>query len=402
MDTSGVVRAWRKILSGERHGSRAQTEESRPVIPRAHQALARELTDAASVLRSELAATADLNGSHHRFLVTRMGSTGSTWLVKLLNSHPDVFCYHEGVLARIYPASGYLDDDVVRFIHFLAFDDMHDAYKAAGDVGSAWLSHLNALPKGTFTTAILMRHPARLLNTRLKVFKTDKSFTAIEPTFLEKIEEVWGIKASRQSKMDQIFLQDLFVFASQIQALASVDLVIHIGRMANIDYCGDVLHRLTRLHYPQSLIEPALDNPVNRRSGSHATVREILSRFSDRQRAWYRLMLEPVLPACGYSLEEDEEDQRQSGQRTAKLQESESAAAEPGLSELECLRQSISRKERQIARLKDRVEELERTWTAVQSSLGWRLIERWYRLRRTLIPAGTWRRTIFDSVRQRK
>src|SRR5215831_7852275 len=32
----------------------------------------------------------EMTGSHRRFLVARQGSTGSTWLAKLINSHPDV------------------------------------------------------------------------------------------------------------------------------------------------------------------------------------------------------------------------------------------------------------------------------------------------------------------------
>src|SRR2546430_6937875 len=65
--------------------------------------------DNADALRAGLSKL-DIRGEHHRFLVNRMGSSGSTWLVKLLNSHPDVFCYHEGVLAQIYPQKSYTSE----------------------------------------------------------------------------------------------------------------------------------------------------------------------------------------------------------------------------------------------------------------------------------------------------
>ena len=52
-------------------------------------------------------------GSHRRFLVHRLGSTGSTWLAKLLNSHPDVFCYHEGVISKIFPARSYGNEEIL-------------------------------------------------------------------------------------------------------------------------------------------------------------------------------------------------------------------------------------------------------------------------------------------------
>ncbi|PYX07256.1 MAG: hypothetical protein DMG85_11920, partial [Acidobacteria bacterium] len=97
--------------------------------------------DNVGALRASLSKL-DIRGEHHRFLVNRMGSSGSTWLVKLLNSHPDVFCYHEGVLAQIYPLKSYTSEHVVNFIRWLAWDDMHGAYKAIGDVGSSWLGHI--------------------------------------------------------------------------------------------------------------------------------------------------------------------------------------------------------------------------------------------------------------------
>jgi hypothetical protein len=56
-------------------------------------------------LRAQLARLErELRGTHRRFLVTRMGSSGSTWLAKLLNSHPEVFelpePLHEVLLQR--------------------------------------------------------------------------------------------------------------------------------------------------------------------------------------------------------------------------------------------------------------------------------------------------------------
>src|SRR5262249_44413505 len=60
--------------------------------------------------------------SHRRLVVARMGSTGSTWLAKLLNSHPDVFCSHEFVVAQVYPAREYGVPDVERLIEHLATD----------------------------------------------------------------------------------------------------------------------------------------------------------------------------------------------------------------------------------------------------------------------------------------
>src|SRR5882724_7039040 len=210
-----------------------------------------------------------LNGPHRRFLVNRMGGTGSSWLVKLLNTHPDVFCYHEGVIVRTYPSSSYGSDDIVSFIAWLAEDDMKSAYRAVGDVGSAWLGHVTSIPKELFTTGILLRHPARILNTRLNVFEKDNSFTEINAECLNRIQQTWGINGHECGEMDQIFLQDLYNLKMQIDAASSVDIVIQLELMTtDLDYCADMLHRLTGQYYELSLIEPILENPVNRDRGS--------------------------------------------------------------------------------------------------------------------------------------
>src|SRR5262245_38411562 len=107
-----------------------------------------------------------VHGLHRRFIVARMGTTGSTWLAKLLNSHPDVFCSHELIVAQVYPAREFGVADVERLIELLATNCLHGAYVAAGDVGSVWSGYAIALT-GKFTTGLLIRHPARIVNRRL-------------------------------------------------------------------------------------------------------------------------------------------------------------------------------------------------------------------------------------------
>src|SRR5579872_5516236 len=96
-------------------------------------------------------------GNAKRFVVSRMGSTGSTWLAKLVNAHPDVLCSHEGIIGHVYPSKSYGTDDVVTFLEYLAWDTKHNAYAAIGDIGSVGSEILPALP---ITKGILIRHPA--------------------------------------------------------------------------------------------------------------------------------------------------------------------------------------------------------------------------------------------------
>ena len=337
----------------------------------------------------------DIHGEHRRFLVNRMGSSGSTWLVKLLNSHPDVFCYHEGVLAQIYPHKSYTSEHVVNFIRWLAADDMKGAYKAVGDVGSSWLGHIQAAPTNLFTTGILLRHPARMLNTRLKVFGTDKSFTKIDPSTLHKIEELWGIKA--RNEMDQIFLQDLFHIVMQIRAVDTVDVVIHLERMNDVEYCCNILQQLTGIHYEPSVVDLFIQNPVNRRTNTDS-LQAVLQQFSSDQRSWYKMILKDELPRCGYALDNDELLKAAGRPPLVGGVLRSEPLMEFGGYELQLLKQAVVERDCEIGRLRGEVKALRAIWVAVQNSVGWRLLESLRHVRRRVLPTGTRRATWYQSM----
>ena len=241
-----------------------------------------------------------LNGNFRRFAIARMGSTGSTWLAKLLNSHPEVFCSHEGIIQHIYPANEYGSDDIGEFLQYLAWDTKHEAYKAVGDVGSVWAWHLAELP---FTTALLVRHPARMLNTRLRVYAGDQSFTRIDPNTQIALRSLWGIELSRLEPIDQIFLQDLWIFTLQMWAVDKVDAVIRIEDLSNLRYCKSMLKRITGLDYEGSVIARAIERPSNERSGfATMPISDIVGAFSRRQLQWYKAILSSTIAAFGYEL----------------------------------------------------------------------------------------------------
>lgn len=245
-------------------------------------------------------ANLQINGNVRRFLISRMGSTGSSWLAKLLNGHPEVYCSHEGVLTRLYPFDRLDSRDVIRFIRYFAWDSKHEAYRVLGDVGSAFFYHLRCL--SSFTTALLVRHPARILNTRLTVYPRDQSFTTIPTESRTCIKELWGIDLYDYEPIDQIFLHDTWTFAAQLRVLDDADLVIRLEDLQQVENCLRILHALTGLDYSRTLVEEATLKRVNRRTHGAPSIAEIVAGFTSRQRDWYRLMLADVVPNFGYDL----------------------------------------------------------------------------------------------------
>jgi hypothetical protein len=244
-----------------------------------------------------------VSGESRRFVINPMGSTGSTWLAKLLNSHPDVFCSHEGVVGHVYPRRSYTSDDIIRFIEYLAWDAKHSAYHAIGDVGSIWAGHVPNLP---FTTALLVRHPARVLQTRLEVYPKDQSFTEISPDSAACLRELWGLDLNAQEPLDRIFLHDLWTFAAQLWMLDKVGMIIRIENMHNADDCHRTLRALTGLDYPDELVERSIGKHLNQRSGNASrTISEIVNGFSMKQREWYHLITRGTLAYFGYDPLED-------------------------------------------------------------------------------------------------
>jgi hypothetical protein len=247
--------------------------------------------------------TLRLLGDHRRFVVARMGSTGSTWLAKLLNSHLDVFCTHEQVLSRVDSCDSVSSGAKCNLVRDIATITHHGAYKAAGDVGSVWIPHAVAL-KGKFTTALLLRHPARLLSTRLRVYPNDQSYTQVHQQNLDMIRQLWDIDADGLDAMDRVFVQDLFIFASQSYAVSKIDMIVRIEDLADPDYCQEFLRTLSGVRYDTALVARCVAQRVNQRNDK-ATIREIVNRFTPNQRHWFRRMLDDIAPVWDYSLDED-------------------------------------------------------------------------------------------------
>lgn len=244
-------------------------------------------------------------GNHRLFLVARMGSTGSTWLAKLLNSHPEVFCEHEGVLQKIYPKLNYGSDEIIQYIQTIAHDTHHNAYKASGDVGSIWLFHAIKLPKELFTAGLLIRHPARVLYTKIYTAKTATTvfnFKKIESKVEESIKEIWGIDPSDFDDIDRLYLRNAHLWVRQIARASEVDVLIKIEEMNDLNYTYDILYRLTGVEYDNHLIENMANKGENVRSNQPESLKKLMAEFSPRQREWYRTIVHDIAEYIGYTV----------------------------------------------------------------------------------------------------
>ncbi|MEA2935890.1 MAG: hypothetical protein QOD74_2536, partial [Variibacter sp.] len=175
-------------------------------------------------------------GEPRRFFVSRLGGSGSTWFAKTLNSHPDVFCSHEGVLALVYPRRAYDDDDHFRFIERMARDNMHGSYRAIGDVGSTWLGQQIVFPK-QWTTGWLVRHPVRTLNTVMQnVLAEGEGFPPVAETEWNPISLMFEVDCAKLSPGDLFLLHQAEVWARSllyVKYFRAADHIIRIEDMSN-------------------------------------------------------------------------------------------------------------------------------------------------------------------------
>lgn len=243
------------------------------------------------------------SGNHQRFLVNRMGNTGSTWLAKLLNAHPEVFCEHEGVVSRIWPRSAYDEEDILQYVEFIAAYERHEAYFAVGDIGSTWLNHVIEAPADEFSTAILLRHPIRILNTRLRQVRS--GYVEFTDFATAEIQRYFAIDPNTLGEADRYFVNDCAVFLSVAEHFGDVGSVIRIEGFCDQAYATSVLKELTGLTYPPDLIQKLWFQRINSHNNASDPAR-IFAGFSSWQQDFYMTHIDPVARATGYELANDE------------------------------------------------------------------------------------------------
>ncbi len=246
-----------------------------------------------------------VQGTHRRFVVCRMGQTGSAWLSKLLNSHPDVYCEHESIISKIYPKAHPVREDQINFVKWMAHDTKHYAYQAVGDIGSLDMDLALELPREHFTVGLLLRHPVMQIQTRLNDLQesppdpdNDDNLRQMEAY----INEVFGIDPSQYDLTDRLFLIVSWLWYCQMQNAREVNCVLRIEDIAQVKSAQESLLQLTGLEYDSQIIKNVMKSSDDHLIVTAESTKDAFNQFSDRQRQWYKKMIHDFAEKIGYTL----------------------------------------------------------------------------------------------------
>ena len=255
----------------------------------------------------------EYRGLQQRFFVCRLGSTGSAYLARLINAHPDVFCSHEGVLwNRQDLSAGQSEREQQAFLAFICSDAMHGAYLANGDVGSAWLSYLRLAPKycpvgnagPKLVTGILQRHPLRVLNTQRHIAARELVTLPADATrIISDYFKDSGICCNIEYMLsvdERSFVWNCYQWREGAINGNCLDVQIHIERMNDLGYAQEKLLLLTGVEYGSELLSPLLGQVVNSRTGQEKSVEAIYAELPESHQTWYRAIVEDVADSIGY------------------------------------------------------------------------------------------------------
>lgn len=255
----------------------------------------------------------EYRGLQQRFFVCRLGSTGSAYLARLINAHPDVFCSHEGVLwNRQGLSAGQSERDQQAFLAFICSDAMHGAYRANGDVGSAWMSYLRLAPKycpvgnagPKLVTGILQRHPLRVLNTQRYIVAREPVTLPVDAARIVadyfKDNGICCEIESMRSADERSFVWNCYQWREGAINGNCLDVQIHIESMNDLGYAQEKLWLLTGVEYGSKLLSPLLGQVVNSRTGQEKSIETIYAELPQSHQNWYRAIVDDVADAIGY------------------------------------------------------------------------------------------------------
>lgn len=166
------------------------------------------------------------------FFVASFGRSGTVWLAKALNAHPDVLAFHEGVMQQIFPRPWHtagVAETANWFKTLLAMGHTQvgwHAYAALGDLNSfggfhrtepwsneifTWRSRLALLDVVGDRGFLLLRQPLAALESKRVMLEPLLSlYTPVAGTYVQKLVQLnpllQAVARSMSSPQDAVFL----------------------------------------------------------------------------------------------------------------------------------------------------------------------------------------------------
>jgi hypothetical protein len=275
-------------------------EEHAPLIERALAYIRGLDWDAIDQYAGRYAALEDRNGPR-RFFVSRLGGSGSTWLAKVLNAHPDVFCTHEGILSRLDPRQPVDIHEHFRFVERVASNAMHGAYAAIGDVGSTWVGQQHLFPP-SWRSGFLIRHPVRTLDSLMSHVSAPNAVPEVAPDDRERIAAVFEVDCIDLDPLDLYFHHHAASWTCAMlhaYQLGGASVVLRLEQLSDLKTLARVLLYLTGVAYSDVILAPLLGARVNARESEDLPLHAIVSRFTNTQQRCID-QLAPAIAFAGY------------------------------------------------------------------------------------------------------
>lgn len=173
------------------------------------------------------------------FALVSWGCAATTWIAKVLNSHPDVFCAHAANISWMHfggPNSRRLDG----LDYLLLLAEMGNGYIAAGDVHGIsrdCIPHLRASFGESFSAAVLVRDPLPRLNSQMALFRRYKDFSVWDLSYTDEIIRSKGILLPQKDEEHKMFVHA----ANMLNAILQEKDLGTVYRMEDLVSSPDVL-----------------------------------------------------------------------------------------------------------------------------------------------------------------
>lgn len=272
-----------------------------------------------------------MNTPAQRFHVGSFGRSGTVWLSKLLNAHPEVLCFHEGAIMHHHP-SPWLEAGAVETLRWVS--SMNDlaqwnvgftCYRSLGDVNSIGGFHRTTPFTNEFFRAmtharlaealgglplfLLMREPIASIESKLRMLELHRGVylsyareylsVVVEGSGIENTDWWAAILASDDASL-RVMLMLHWRFVAQLRALKIFRLE-EIGQ--NPQAAAAAAAEISGISIGWDVVAAGARQRENVGAGSGESAAAILTRWSEAERHAFRELCASEAQRMGYPQE---------------------------------------------------------------------------------------------------